>query len=180
MGQALTELFRKQSRGVQILIVLSIAWMVLIFCMSAQNSEESSSLSSGLLTRLLSWLTPDWDSMGAREKRLLLEKWHTFFRKLGHFSEYAVLGALLTAALRIRHTERQSPPFTRVWLPPLAALCYAATDEFHQRFVPGRSCELRDVMIDFSGALLGTLTVLCILHLHRKRQEKRESEEPLS
>ena len=176
MGQALTELFRRQSRGVQILIVLSITWMVLIFCMSAQNSEESSSLSSGLLAKLLAWLTPDWDSMGARERRLLLEKWHTFFRKLGHFSEYAVLGGLLTAVFRVRHTERQSPPYTRVWLPPLAALCYAATDELHQRFVPGRSCEFRDVMIDFSGALLGTLIVLGMLHLYRKRQEQREAE----
>lgn len=172
MGQALIGLFRRQSRGVQILIVLCIVWMVLIFCMSAQNSEESSSLSSGVLKKLLAALTPGWDTMSARDQRLTMERFHTVFRKLGHFTEYTVLGGLLTAAFRVRATEQQPLTSYRVWLPPLIALCYAATDELHQRFVPGRSCELRDVMIDFSGALLGTLIVLGLLHLHRRRRER--------
>ena len=34
---------------------------------------------------------------------------------------------------------------------------YAATDEFHQIFVPGRAGMLTDVMIDSSGALAGIL-----------------------
>ena len=176
MGQALTEPPRKKNRGMQILIVLSILWMVLIFCMSAQDSSESSSLSSALLEKLLSLLTPHWERLTANQQRLRLERVHTLFRKLGHFSEYAVLGGLLTAVFRIGHTERQSFPYYRVWLPPLAALCYAASDELHQRFVPGRSCELRDVLIDLSGALLGTLTVLFLLHLQRRRQARRETE----
>lgn len=54
----------------------------------------------------------------------------------------------------------------RLWLQkgnrrfPLAfgiAVLYAAADEFHQRFVPGRSGQLRDVCIDGAGALLGVL-----------------------
>ena len=172
MGQALIGFFRRQSRSVQILIVLSILWMVLIFCMSAQNSEESSSLSSGMLQKLLSALTPGWDALSLDEQRLRLDRWHTVFRKSGHFSEYTVLGGLLTAAFRLKAPERQPLTCYRVWLPPLIALCYAATDELHQRFVPGRSCELRDVMIDFSGALLGTLIVLGLLHLHRRRHQE--------
>lgn len=34
---------------------------------------------------------------------------------------------------------------------------YAATDEFHQIFVPGRAGMVTDVMIDSSGALAGIL-----------------------
>ncbi|MEQ8199438.1 MAG: VanZ family protein [Clostridiaceae bacterium] len=36
-------------------------------------------------------------------------------------------------------------------------LFYAATDEFHQLFVPGRSAMFTDVVIDFSGAAMGTV-----------------------
>lgn len=57
-------------------------------------------------------------------------------------------------------------------------LLYAASDEIHQLFVPGRSGEVRDVMIDFSGAALGialsTLVFLLICRIKKKRTEKNE------
>ena len=37
----------------------------------------------------------------------------------------------------------------------LLCTCYAATDEFHQIFVPGRTPKVTDVMIDSAGAALG-------------------------
>ena len=45
---------------------------------------------------------------------------------------------------------------------------YAATDEFHQLFVPGRSGQMTDVMIDSVGCLIGCLVTCLILHLVRK------------
>ena len=57
-------------------------------------------------------------------------------------------------------------------------LLYAASDEIHQLFVPGRSGEVRDVMIDFSGAVLGIalsmLVFLLICRIKKKRTEKNE------
>ena len=44
-----------------------------------------------------------------------------------------------------------------------AAALYAVTDEVHQYFVPGRSCELRDVLVDTSGALTGILAAFALL-----------------
>ena len=38
----------------------------------------------------------------------------------------------------------------------IAAL-YAVTDEFHQLFVPGRSGQFSDVVLDSAGALAGLL-----------------------
>jgi len=35
-------------------------------------------------------------------------------------------------------------------------MAYAFSDEWHQWFVEGRSCELRDVGIDTMGVILGT------------------------
>ena len=36
---------------------------------------------------------------------------------------------------------------------------YAVTDEFHQLFVAGRSCEVRDMCIDAAGVLCGVMVV---------------------
>lgn len=49
---------------------------------------------------------------------------------------------------------------------------YACSDEFHQYFVPGRSCKLFDVCVDSTGAFFGALFFWGIFHLwERKRQE---------
>ena len=50
-----------------------------------------------------------------------------------------------------------------MFLPWLIAALYAASDEIHQLFVPGRSGQLSDVILDSAGALAGVaaFTVLC-------------------
>ena len=49
----------------------------------------------------------------------------------------------------------------------------AVLDEVQQAFVPGRSCELRDMGIDFAGVLLGAAFLLLILHwIQRKKLKK--------
>lgn len=57
------------------------------------------------------------------------------------------------------------------WLGPwLIAVCYAATDETHQLFVPGRSGQVRDVLIDSVGAAIGVLlATLAARRLARRR-----------
>ncbi len=74
-----------------------------------------------------------------------LGTWDLALRKLAHFCEYAVLGALL-----LRAVGREA-------LAAAAGVAYAATDELHQRFVPGRQAALRDVAIDAAGVLAGVL-----------------------
>jgi hypothetical protein len=73
--------------------------------------------------------------------------WDTILRKGAHVTEYAILGALLLRAL-----GRELPAF-------LAAVAYAATDEFHQHFVRGRHASPIDVGIDATGVALGLLTI---------------------
>jgi VanZ family protein len=71
--------------------------------------------------------------------------WDLVVRKIAHFAEYAVLGALLLRALRSEA------------LAVAAGVAYAATDELHQHFVPGRHAAFRDVAIDAAGVLAGVL-----------------------
>ena len=46
-------------------------------------------------------------------------------------------------------------------------------DEVQQAFVPGRSCEFRDMCIDAAGVLLGAAFLLLILHLIQRKKLKR-------
>jgi VanZ family protein len=74
-----------------------------------------------------------------------LGTWDLVLRKLGHFCEYAVLGVLL-----LRATGREP-------VAAAAGVAYAASDELHQHFVPGRHAAFRDVAIDAAGVLAGLL-----------------------
>jgi VanZ family protein len=74
-----------------------------------------------------------------------LGTWDLVFRKIAHFCEYAILGALLLRAL-----GREVPTIA-------VGVAYAATDELHQHFVPGRHAAVRDVAIDAAGVLAGVL-----------------------
>ena len=71
--------------------------------------------------------------------------------KAGHLAVYAILAALIAWALDVPGAAR-----SRTWtVAVVACLVYAATDEVHQGFVPGRHSTPVDVAIDMFGALLG-------------------------
>jgi VanZ family protein len=79
-------------------------------------------------------------------------------RKCAHLAEYAVLALLLRWALR-KPPESEAPP----WRWPEAGLVlalvalYAASDEFHQTFVPSRQGCVSDVLLDTAGGAFGLL-----------------------
>ena len=59
----------------------------------------------------------------------------------------------------------------------LVGVTYAASDEFHQSFVPGRGPSIIDVGIDSLGVLTGILIVLIIISIYRAlKSDKRCNE----
>src|SRR3954469_4439695 len=67
------------------------------------------------------------------------------FKKGAHFTVYAVLAVLFRRAL---------PPSRSIWaLSWVLTVLYAASDEWHQSFVPGRHPQFTDVLIDACGAI---------------------------
>lgn len=168
---------KRETKFLTCLILLTLLWMGVIFWFSAQAANESSSMSGNLLETLLAAIIPHWEDRTVDEQHSIFNGLHTIFRKCGHFSEYTILGILLAATAR-QHRKfisdsRQAITKEVIILPALCALLYACSDEIHQRYVPGRSCELRDICIDFSGALLGIL-MLTIAVLLRRRILKRQ------
>jgi VanZ family protein len=123
-----------------------LLWLAFIFSMStgAGASTHTNSFVDAFLARYFpSWFhrltPPECDAI------------HYYIRKSAHVFEYAVLGGLMLRALR-RNKAHVRRAFAVAWL---LSTCYAATDEFHQSFVPGRTPKVTDVMLDSAGAAFG-------------------------
>lgn len=148
----------------------SILFMIAIFYFSAQPAEESSELSGSVIYQLLS-LTEKIPgiSFTASQRIAWCEMLQTPVRKAAHMSEYAVLALLfyLPLALWMKEKSAAKQRFFSVAL----AMAYAATDEFHQLFVPGRAGMVTDVLIDGTGAVLG-IVVFSLLRLLFQRIKK--------
>lgn len=164
--------------------LLTFAWMCVIFAFSAADSTDSAELSGSLLVKLLSAVVPHWSAMSEAKHEQIVESLHTLFRKCGHFSEYTVLGILMTCTVRqfLKIKSRLTLPKAEIWLPVLLSFLYAVSDEVHQRFVPGRSCEFRDVMIDTGGACFGMLLLYLAHRIFRmlKKHRKKRNEHPVT
>lgn len=63
-----------------------------------------------------------------------------FADKIYHFVVYAVYGLTLILAVRTFHL----PPRKAILIAVLFGLVFAATDELHQYYVPGRSADVID------------------------------------
>lgn len=128
--------------------VLVIIWMIVIFILSSQPATDSSVLSGGItdwVYKLASSLIPT----------LNIDALHLIIRKLAHFTIYLILGALVLNALHYNNKKHNINFIIALVL----AVLYAISDEIHQVFISGRSGQVIDVLIDFSGATLGVYIV---------------------
>src|SRR5215471_8136977 len=132
-----------------------IVWAILIFIGS--SDLLSSSHTSSFIIRPLHLLFP-----GASEATLATI--HFAIRKLGHFTEYAILAWLSARALR---TSFQTWLRQRwFWWALAFVVCYALFDEFRQSFVPSRTASIYDSLIDMAGGL----TVLVVIWTRSSRK----------
>ena len=141
--------------------ILCIFWMLVIFWFSAQVADDSQEMSD-FFVRLLDALF----SLDIMKNEIIQDMTSFLVRKAAHMSEYAILAILLGLTIR----EYKKEPWLLLALTATAA--YAATDEFHQLFVPGRSAQLKDVLIDTAGGALGLGLLALILYLQRRRKMK--------
>lgn len=154
---------RRISRWARPLSLLPAAgWYAVIWRFSAQPASVSGSLSDGLLYRLMRLCYPAFAAAPEDVRVTAVESLSFFERKAAHMFLYFVLALLASFAacffLR-RLTARAGAA---------AALCglLAALDEYHQTLVPGRSGEVRDVLVDLSGAAIA-LAFLALPQLAR-------------
>jgi len=132
-----------------IFLILIIFWMSLIFLLSAQTATDSGELSGGIIDRILNIF-----GMELAEFDVMIVDFMQFIiRKCAHMCIYVVLVVLVTIELLMYSIKKQ------FLLSGIICVFYAISDEIHQYFVPGRSCELRDVLIDSVGVIIGIIIV---------------------
>ena len=90
-------------------------------------------------------------------------------RKLAHFSEYALLGINLSVFI---FTFDKKIPFTAICT-VTSSFLYACTDEFHQYFVPARSAQFTDVLIDTLGAAAGAAAFVLFAMIKKRIKQNR-------
>lgn len=131
-----------------------LIWMALIF--SASSDANSFEHSSRIIAPLLHWLFPQ---MPDDTMYLIV----LVVRKCAHLTEYAVFALLLWRALR---KPVKNDPRPWIWrearLVLLIVALYAASDEFHQIFVPTRTAQVSDVFIDTAGGAASLLALWII------------------
>ena len=148
-----------------VLLVLTLCWMTVIFWFSAQEAQASSDLSGGFIERLLSMILKDFAAMDETSRVVLIDSLQTLVRKCAHMGVYAVLGIFVSLFMSTFALGSAKQFIIAL------ALCviYAASDEIHQYFVPGRSCEIRDVCIDSLGALVGITLCRLIFYVNKRK-----------
>ncbi len=142
-----------------------IGCLLMIFWFSSQNGLESGSVSGRLVRWVLSRIPairerPDFEQ--------IVRAFHPLTRKLGHMTEFALLGASLMLLFR----QFPLPEWVRWFGTVGGGILTAAGDEVHQLFVPDRAGNPVDVMIDLAGLVIGAAAVYIAAALMRRARRK--------
>ena len=155
-----------------ILIILIVINCSTIFYFSNQASNSSKSQSSRVV-EFISNILPGIKNMQEPDKTILKKQVLTpIVRKTAHLSIYAMLGLLTYCFANTYELDFKK----KILYCLLFCMCYAITDEIHQVFIEGRSGELRDVLIDSFGSLIGILFINLIIKIFNKIRNKTRKE----
>ena len=157
----------------KIFLILAIIWMGVIYGYSAQPGDESGETSIWAGTMFARIFVPGFDDWSETEQIEFAEKIDHLVRKAAHFTEYAILGFLVAGTYATKDKSKKK----NILIPWLLATIYAATDELHQVFVPGRDGNIKDVLLDSAGCIFGVTMMLLILNISfsSRKQERPET-----
>jgi VanZ family protein len=142
----------------------ALLWAVVISGLS--TAGFSAEHTSRYIVPFLHWLLP-----GASLQTV--EFLHYLIRKCAHFTEYFILSLLILRGIRSGETGWHLRwAVTTV----LIVAGYAALDEYHQSFVPGRGAAFTDVLIDASGGIAAQLVASVVALWGGVRKQSRETE----
>ncbi len=135
-----------------ILIILIAVTVTFIWSNSLADSDKSSEISGNIVEQVKPIVDPN--------NKIDNELFTTVVRKLAHFTEFSILGAEMM--LLVCTFAKSSLSFSFSLISIGIAFPFAIADELIQLTSSGRSCEFRDMLIDLSGIILGTVIVIII------------------
>ena len=117
---------------------------------SNDDSEVSTRKSDKLIIRVSEIVLNR--ELTSKEKDEYLNKYFVVVRKTAHFTLYFLLGLAYISFLKeFNLNDKKLLIYTIIFV-----FIYACSDEIHQLFIPGRSGELLDVLIDTTGGILSS------------------------
>ena len=143
----------------------AIVMAMIIFGFSKQDGEESSGLSYKAADIILTVC----DKAGIidcneNNRESMIEAVQFPIRKAAHMTEYAIFSIFVMIALIVDGIKGVRIPV----ISAVIAIAFAATDEFHQTFVPGRYGCVLDVLIDAAGSIIGLIILYIKMYVNIK------------
>jgi VanZ family protein len=146
----------------------ALLWAAVIFWFS--TGTFTSANTAKIIIPVLHWFLP-----GLPQETLLII--HGLIRKTAHFVEYFVLSLLILRGLR---AGRRESHLAWAVMAVLLVAGYAALDEFHQSFVPGRTAAVSDVMLDTTGGAAAQGVAALFFLWGEVRRKRRETAAEIS
>lgn len=143
-----------------ILLSITVLFICFIFINSMFPADVSAEHSGNVLSSVTSILL---------KLKLNINITEYFIRKSAHFIEYSMLGFLLLLT-EIEYTDNI---ISNIFKPLFVGLLVPVIDETIQLFVEGRSGQVSDILLDFSGVLFGICVMLIIYVLFIRRKRRR-------
>ena len=132
-------------------ICLLLLCMMSIFLFSCENSNESTNTSVETTKVVIDTIT--FNQLEESKSEEIANTYFTPIRKSAHVIEFFCLGLLVINVVK----DYWKINYKLILLCILFCMMYAVSDELHQHFVPGRSCEFKDVCIDTIGSSVGIM-----------------------
>ena len=173
-----------------VFLCLTIGWMCFIFYQGSRQLDESYSQSDVIVDQVMEMIetvqetfkekyestetnqmatpTPEHqvDETALAKKKFRKDVAY-IIRKSAHFFEYGLLAAVLAITFYLFKNSKLNLVIYSLFI----TLMCAVADEFYQSFI-GRGSNVRDIVIDFSGALFGIACVGVVLRLIKSLKSK--------
>ena len=134
-------------------IILSVAWMIVIFTYSSKNGEVVDQKAAPIIETITE--SNDEYQAATKEEKVLMDNDYEFYiSKTVHVLEYGALCFFLFMAFILIKKRWLNYLFSFI-----ITFLFAISDEYHQNFIPDRSARPQDVLIDVMAA------IICILML---------------
>lgn len=153
-----------------IFAVFAVSIMCLIFYMSSQNAVTSAKTSGELIIKLSKLFISGFSEKTALQQQVTIKSLQFIVRKSAHFLIYLGLGFCFGGFFSTFNIKQVKLFIISLFL----SVIYSVSDEIHQLFSKGRSAEIRDVLIDSVGAIIGILLLLSVLALIKRIKQNQK------
>lgn len=156
-----------------ILIIICCLCVAFIFFNSSKTGTASNNVSQNIVNRVVTMLKEsdylDSDIIDkVKEKGIDKSDLNVLVRKSAHAFEFFLLAVVVFITISFAKINR-----VEAFIYPLfVVLLFAVFDELFQKYVQGRTSSLIDVLIDFSGGIIGTTISNMVFALGSKLKNK--------